>query len=90
MNQSASEGSSIDIGSWITCDSKLSNLGKLTLENGNLKKLGVKYYISEKDLGRFLSRQSTPIAQNPRIQTTCTEGRSATFRVQGFVFSFCF
>ena len=37
--QTAGEGS-IESGTWITFDSKLSNLGKSTLENPKLKKLG--------------------------------------------------
>ena len=43
--QSAGEGSSIEIGTRIAYDSKLSNLGMLSLENEYQKKLGVEYYI---------------------------------------------
>ena len=49
--RSAGEGSSDENGTWITYDSKLSNLGKSPLEIPNLK-MGVELYISAEDLGR--------------------------------------
>ena len=55
--QTAGEGS-IESGTWITYDSKLSNLGKSILENPNLKKLGIEYYISVEDLGKTFCRGS--------------------------------
>ena len=50
--QSAGEGSSLETGTWITHNNKLSDLGKSTLGNPNLKRLGIEYYISAEDLGR--------------------------------------
>ena len=48
--QSAAEGSYIESGTWITYDSKLSNLEKPKIENPNLKNLGVEDYTSAKNL----------------------------------------
>ena len=59
--QSAGEGSYIESCSWITYDSKLSNLEEPKVENPNLKNLEVKDYTNAYDLGKSLLRQQIPI-----------------------------
>ena len=69
--QSAGEGSFFESGSWITDDSKLSNLEEPKVENPNLKNLEVEDDTSANDLGRIFA--STTDTDNVKSQSQVEE-----------------
>ena len=73
MNEtrSAGKGSFFESGSWITDDSKLSNLEEPKAENPNLKNLEVEDDTSANDLGRIFA--STIDTDNVKSQSQVEE-----------------